>query len=202
VKRTVAGYYRAGLAGVMIEDQVAPKRCGHTKDKAVVDRATAVMRIRAAVDASRELTGGVEEDSILIGARTDALKTHGFEEAVTRAQAFREAGADIIFVEAPQSVEEMQSICREVGGIHLANMLAGGMTPVLPPDELGAIGFKLAAYPIDLLNASIVGMRRTLASIAATGKPPCDDSLTFQELQKAVGFPEYYEEEGRYRTDG
>ena len=167
---------------------------------AVVDRATAVMRVRAAIDASRELVGGVEEDAIVVVARTDALKTHGLGEAIARAQAFREAGADIIFVEAPQSVDEMRTICREVGGIHLANMLAGGLTPVMPPDELDAIGFKLAAYPLDLLNASIIGMRRSLESIAATGKPHSKDSMPFDELQKIVGFPEYYEEEERYRT--
>jgi 2-methylisocitrate lyase-like PEP mutase family enzyme len=94
VKRTVAGYARAGLAGVMIEDQVAPKRCGHTRDKAVVDRATAVMRIQAAVDASRELvaSAGSHDDAILIVARTDALKTHGLDEALSRAAAFRDAG--------------------------------------------------------------------------------------------------------------
>ena len=107
----------------------------------------------------------------------------------------------MIFVEAPQSVGEMQTICREAGGIQMVNMLSGGLTPVTPPDELESIGFKLAFYPVDLLQASIGGMRRTLDSIAATGKPHPDETMPFQELQKIVGFPEYYEEEERYRTD-
>ena len=175
------------------------QRCGHTRDKAVVDRAAAVVRVRAAVDASRELVAD-EEDAICIVARTDALKTHGLDEALARALAFRDAGADVIFVEAPNSVAEMRTICREVGGVpQMANLLAGGLTPVLPPDELDEIGFKLAAYPLDLLNASIVGMRRALATIAATGKPPPADTLPFAELQRAVGFEAYYAEEARYK---
>jgi 2-methylisocitrate lyase-like PEP mutase family enzyme len=98
VKRTVRGYTRAGLAGIMIEDQVAPKRCGHTKEKAVVDRGTAVMRVRAAVDAARE-AAAEGADPIVIVARTDARATHGLEEAISRAKLFRENGADWRFVE-------------------------------------------------------------------------------------------------------
>ena len=186
-----------------IEDQVAPKRCGHTRDKATVDRATAIERVRAAVDAAREhaaARGGGEDDALLIVARTDALKTHGLNEALERARAFRALGADILFVEAPQSVEEMRTICDEVGGTQMANMLAGGLTPVLTPPELEAIGFKLAAYPLDLLNAAIAGQRRTLDALAMTGLPSEADSLSFVEVQAAVGFPEYYDEEARYKA--
>ena len=123
-KRTVRGYAAAGLAGIMIEDQVSPKRCGHTQGKEVVDRATAVSRVRAAVEASRE-AARTEDDSILIVARTDARAILGLDEALTRARLFREAGADICFVEAPRSAEEMRSICEAIEGPKMANMLAG-----------------------------------------------------------------------------
>ena len=99
-KRTVRGYAAAGLGGIMIEDQVAPKRCGHTKDKSVVDRATAIARVRAAVDASREVAASTNSSPLVIVARTDARATHGMDEAIARAQLFRDAGADVCFVEA------------------------------------------------------------------------------------------------------
>ena len=205
-KRTVRGYARAGLGGIMIEDQVAPKRCGHTRDKAVVDRETAVARVAAAVDAAREtafeLYGGDVSDqySLVVVARTDALKTHGLDEALERAKRFREVGADVCFVEAPTTVEEMKLICESVDGPKMANMLANGLTPVLPPSELEEIGFKLAAYPLDLLNAAIVAQRQALAALADTGAPPPEVTLPFAELQAAVGFPEYYAEEEKYRV--
>ena len=198
-KRTVKGYAAAGLAGIMIEDQVAPKRCGHTQGKAIIDRAEAVARVQAAVDASREAAGGIENDSILIVARTDARGTDGLDEALRRAQDFRAAGADICFVEAPQSVEEMQLICSEVEGPKMANMLAGGLTPVLPPVELAAIGFKLAAYPLDLLNASIVAQRQALEGLKC-GLPPPELTLPFKELCTLVGFDAYNAEADRYKT--
>ena len=113
--------------------------------------------------------------------------------------AFREAGADISFVEAPQSIEEMKLVCSGVEGPKMANMLAGGLTPVLPPEELHKIGYSLSAYPLDLLNATIVAQRRALAAIRATGKPPEEFSLPFTELQEACGFPEYYAEADRYK---
>lgn len=193
-KRTVRGYAAAGLAGMMIEDQVAPKRCGHTAGKAVVDRATAVARVRAAVDAAREDRGG----DLVIVARTDARATHGLDEALRRCEEFAAAGADVTFLEAPRSVDEMRLYCESVPGVKMANLLAGGLTPVLPAAELDGLGFKLAAYPLDLLNASIVGMRTTLASLKATGAPAAHLSLGFDELQAVLGFPEYDAEAARY----
>ncbi|MDH5556702.1 MAG: isocitrate lyase/PEP mutase family protein, partial [Alphaproteobacteria bacterium] len=117
VKRTVRGYAQAGFAAVMIEDQQWPKRCGHTKGKAVVEFDEAVARIKAAADARDEGAG------IMILARTDARGTHGMDEALRRAEAFKKAGADMLFVEAPESEEEMRLICREIPGWHLANMV-------------------------------------------------------------------------------
>ena len=198
-KRTVRSYARAGMAGIMIEDQVQPKRCGHTRDKSVVSFDEAVMRVRAAVDAASE--PGCD---IVIMARTDARATHGLDEAIRRCQAFRELGAEITFLEAPRSVAEMEAYCRAVPGPKMANLLAGGLTPELPPSELEAMGFKLAAYPIDLLNASIVGMREALVGLREHGRSPAHLTLPLEELQAVVGFPEYYEESARYsdRSEG
>jgi 2-methylisocitrate lyase-like PEP mutase family enzyme len=195
VKRTVRGYAQAGLAAVMIEDQLAPKRCGHTQGKLVVDRIQARDRIRAAVDAREEAraTGA----DILILARTDARHAHGLDEALARAQDFSEAGADILFVEAPTSVEDMRTITREVPGIHMANMLEGGATPVLPPAELDKLGYRLAAYPLTLLSAAVKAMQGALEDLAAQ-RDPGERLLPFETLRAAVGFPEYYAEEARY----
>lgn len=191
VKRTVRGYAQAGFAAIMIEDQVAPKRCGHTRGKLVVDRAEAVNRIKAAVDAREE---GAD---ILILARTDARHGHGLDEALERAAAFREAGADLLFVEAPQSVEEMERICREVPGIHMANLVEGGATPLLPHAELQRIGYRLAAYPLTLLSAVTRAMQEAL-QVIKTGGHPDEALLDFASLRKAVGFDAYYEEEANY----
>ncbi|WP_186397235.1 oxaloacetate decarboxylase [Stappia sp. TSB10GB4] len=191
VKRTVRGYAQAGFAAIMIEDQVAPKRCGHTRGKLVVDRTEAVNRIKAAVDAREE---GAD---ILILARTDARHGHGLDEALERAAAFREAGADLLFVEAPQSVEEMERICREVPGLHMANLVEGGATPLLPHAELERIGYRLAAYPLTLLSAVTRAMQEALQVIKA-GRHPDAALLDFASLRKAVGFDAYYEEEANY----
>jgi len=179
---------------------MAPKRCGHTQGKAVVDRAAATARVRAAVDAARE-TAGSADDAIVVMARTDAAATHGLDEALYRAQAFRDAGADILFVEAPRSVEELRRVCSEASGVpHMANLLQGGLTPVLSQSELAELGFKLAAYPLDLLNATIAAQRRTLEALKATGQPSPGDTLPFGELTAFVGFDEYNAEAERYST--
>lgn len=190
VKRTVQGYARAGFACIMIEDQVAPKRCGHTRGKAVVSRDEAFMRIRAAVDARDAGT------DILIMARTDARGPEGLDEAIARCKTFREIGADITFLEAPLNVEEMRRYCVEVEGPKMANMIESGQTPVLPPAELETMGYKIAVYPLTLLNVSIRAMREALAHIRA-GEPA--DVMSFEDLKAAVGFPAYYEEEARYQ---
>ena len=194
VRRTVAGYARAGFAAVMIEDQVMPKRCGHTRGKAVVAREEAYDRIRAAVDAR------AEEADILILARTDARHGHGLGEAIARAQRFAELGADILFVEAPRSVDEMRTICAEVPGVHMANMVEGGQTPVLPAAELEALGFRIAAYPLTLLSASLHAMQQALAALHR-GAPPATGLLEFEELKRIVGFDAYYAAEARYARD-
>jgi len=192
IKRTVQGYAQAGFACIMIEDQVSPKRCGHTKGKAVVGRDEALMRIQAAVDARN---AGAD---ILIMARTDARATDGLDEAIARCQQFREIGADISFLEAPESVAEMRRYCAEVEGPKMANLIEHGKTPVLPVQELEAMGYKIAVYPLTLLSVSIHAMREALASLKQGERPK--GQLDFEELKAAVGFPEYYAEEARYQS--
>jgi 2-methylisocitrate lyase-like PEP mutase family enzyme len=189
IKRTVSGFAKAGFACAMIEDQVMPKRCGHTKGKKIVDRQEALSRIRAAVDARDE---GAD---ILIMARTDARATDGMNEALYRCQAFADQGADIIFLEAPQSIEEMETFCSQVPGVKMANMIQNGITPLLSSAQLQEIGYKIAAYPLTLLSTSIQAMKNALDILKQGGYP---DHISFPELQKIVGFNEYYREEKRY----
>lgn len=194
VKRTVREYARAGFASVMIEDQVAPKRCGHTRGKQVVSFDEACHRIQAAVDARDE---GAD---ILIMARTDARATHDLEEGVRRIAAFSEIGADILFLEAPQSEDEMVRFCEAVPGPKMANMVEQGATPVLPPARLQELGFKIAAYPLTLLLAAIPVLERALRTLKE-GRHP-EGLASFAELQEIVGFPEYFDAEKHYATDG
>lgn len=195
VKRTVRGYARAGFAAIMIEDQIAPKRCGHTKGKDVVGREEALLRIRAAIDARNELRQSGEGD-ILILARTDARHTMGLEEALQRARDFATLGADILFVEAPENVAEMKRIVKEAPGIHMANIVEGGKTPPLSPQELEAIGYDFVAYPLTLLSAAIKAMNDALIALAA-GKM-AENILDFADLRRIVGFEDYYAEDERY----
>lgn len=194
VKRTVQGYAQAGMAGVMIEDQVAPKRCGHTRGKAVVSRPEAIARVRAACDARDE--GPVD---ICIMARTDARSTDGLEEAIIRCKAFHEAGADITFLEAPLSEEEMMQYCREVPGFKMANLLRGGQTPMLSLRRLEEIGFSIAAYPLTLLSTALNAQQEVLRRMKE-GEDTESMELSFADVRELVGFNEYYREEARYIT--
>ena len=191
VQRTVIEYARAGAAAVMIEDQVSPKRCGHTRGKQVVSRDEARMKIRAAVDAKRDA-------DILILARTDARAVHGFDEALNRCRDFEAEGADIIFLEAPENESEMRSFCEAIRKPSMANMVAGGKTPVLLPHQLQDIGYKLALYPVMLMSSAIAAMQAALAALRSGAPADFPPSVTFAELQQIVGFPDYWERETRY----
>lgn len=195
VKRTVKGYAAAGFAGIMIEDQVTPKRCGHTQGKQVVRHDEAMMRMRAALDARDELRE--RGDDIVIMARTDARSTDGLDEAIKRCRAYAALGADITFLEAPESEAEMRRYCAEVPGPKMANMLEQGNTPVLPPSQLETIGYSVAAYPLTLMLASLGAMTQAL-DVLKEGRRP-GGLATFDALKAVVGFPEYYAEEKRYR---
>ena len=194
VKRTVRGYARAGFACVMIEDQLTPKRCGHTRGKAVVGRSEACVRIRAAIDAREELRN--EGRDILVMARTDARATHGLDEAIDRARAFAEIGADILFVEAPKTERELEHIGGALAAPLMVNLVEDGDTPWLAPERLAELGFKIAAYPLALLGASVRAMRDALEQLRE-GRP-AERRVSFPELREIVGFDWYDAEAGRY----
>ncbi len=194
VKRTVNGYAQAGFGCVMIEDQLAPKRCGHTQGKQVVSRAEANQRLQAAVDAREE---GAD---ILIMARTDANATDGLDEAITRCKDFRRIGVDITFLEAPRDVDEMKRYCDEVEGPKMANMVEQGKTPFLAPAELDAIGYKIGIWPAAMMLAAINGMQAELNRLAG-GEAREDGKANFSELQDIVGFPAYYDTENKYAAE-
>ena len=178
VQRTVIEYARAGAAAVMIEDQVSPKKCGHTRGKQVITRDEARMKIRAAVDVKRDL-------DILILARTDARAVHGFDEALARCRDFEAEGADIIFLEAPENEAEMTRFCEAMQKPCMANMVPGEKTPVLPPKELQQIGYKLALYPVALLTSAIAAMQTTLAALRPENGKSLPPSISFAELPKS-----------------
>ncbi|CAH9109781.1 unnamed protein product [Cuscuta epithymum] len=195
VKRTVKGYIRSGYAGILLEDQVSPKACGHTRGVKVVSREEAVMRIQAAVDARTECGA-----DIVIVARSDSRQAISFEESLWRSRAFADAGADVLFIDALASKEEMRSFC-EVSPLvpKMANMLeGGGKTPILTPVELEDIGFKIVAYPLSLLAVSIGAMQGALAAIRSGRLPSPGSMPSFEEIKDILGFNVYYEEEKHY----
>lgn len=197
VKRTVRGYIRAGFAGIILEDQVSPKACGHTRNRKVVSREEAVMRIKAAIDARTE-----SGSDIVIIARTDSRQAISFDEALWRSKAFADAGADVLFIDALASREEMKTFCDLSPFVpKMANMLeGGGKTPILNPIELEGIGYKLVAYPLSLIGVSIRAMQDALSAIRGGRVPPPASMPSFDEMKETLGFNSYYEEEKRYDT--
>ena len=194
VQRTVVEYARAGAAAVMIEDQVSPKKCGHTRGKQVISREEARMKIRAAADVKADA-------DILIMARTDARAVDGFDAALDRCRDFEEAGADIIFLEAPETQDEMARFCQAMSRPCMANMVPGGKTPILPPDRLQTIGYKLALYPVMLLSAAVAAMQSTLSALNPAAGAPMPPAVSFAELQSVVGFPDYWQREEKYKAE-
>ena len=180
VDHTVRGYERAGAAGIQLEDQQFPKKCGHTPDRRVVPLEEMVKKIKVAV-AARECA------DFLIVARTDSRTNYGLEEAIRRGQAFADAGADVIFVEAPESVDEMQAVCRAIDKPKLVNVVDGGATPVLDAATLRDIGYQMAIYPASGFLASAAALRAVYRHIEQTGssaglQTPLYDFQAFSEL--------------------
>ena len=186
-ERTLLGCARAGLACVMIEDQQWPKRCGHTAGKAIVDRAEALQRIRACARVREE--HGLD---VLIMARTDACATDGFEEALWRCEAFADAGADVTFLEAPETVEQMQRYCETVPGWKTANLVEDGKTPWLSPGELTEVGYSVVLYPVSLLLHSIHAMQAAANGLARDGEAG-GARARFDEARGLLGWPVYEE---------
>ncbi len=195
VRRTVRELERAGAAAIIIEDQTWPKRCGHFEGKEVIDREDMIAKIKAAVDARRD------PDTVII-ARTDARAVFGLQEAIERARSYAEAGADATFIEAPQSVEELELIPKSIPVPQMANMVEGGKTPILPFRQLEAMGFKLIAYANAALRAAIKGMQIVLAGLARDGTTEnvLDHMVTWEERQRLVRLREYNELEMQYTT--
>lgn len=180
--RTVALYEKAGVAGLFIEDQVFPKRCGHMAGKAVVPPAEWLAKIRAALDARRD-------PDFVIMARTDALAVNGLDDAIARAQMACEAGADLMFVEAPVDVAQMRRICAEVPGPCLANNVETGLSPLLSAAELQAIGYAAVVFPVAATYAVARALRDLFEVIRRTGstKEALPRLATFDEFNELVG---------------
>ena len=192
IYRTVRGFADAGAAAIMIEDQKWPKKCGHTKGKDVVEIDEANSRIKAAVDASK-----MNDKDILVMARTDAIATRGLDDAIKRMQKFSELGADILFIEAIKSKEDMKRVIKEVPGHHMINLIEDGETPLLEMNELEDIGFKIAVFPLTLMSASVKIMQESLKNMKS--KTYNTNVSKFSDLRDIVGFNEYYEIEDKYK---
>jgi 2-methylisocitrate lyase-like PEP mutase family enzyme len=184
---------RAGADCIQLEDQVAPKRCGHFSGKEVISTEEAVGKIKAAVDARRD-------ENMLIMARTDAAATHGFEAAVERAQRFAEAGADILFVEAVTQAEEIRALPRRLSRPQLMNMVIGGKTPLFNADELGRLGYGIVLYANAALQGAVAGMQKALTVLRDEKEVQEGSGLVapFAERQRLVGKPAWDALEKRY----
>lgn len=193
VVHTVRTLERAGADCIQLEDQVAPKRCGHFSGKEVISTEEAVSKIKAAVDARRD-------PDFLIMARTDAAATHGFEAAVERAQKFAEAGADILFVEAVTQAEEVRALPQRLAKPQLMNMVIGGKTPLFNADQLGELGYGIVLYANAALQGAVMGMQNALTTLRDAKEVREDSGLVtpFTERQRLVGKPAWDALEKRY----
>ena len=193
VVHTVRTLERAGADCIQLEDQVAPKRCGHFNGKEVISTEEAVDKIKAAVDARRD-------GHLLIMARTDAAATHGFEAAVERAQRFAEAGADILFVEAVTEAEQVRALPQRLPTPQLMNMVIGGKTPIFNADQLGELGYGIVLYANAALQGAVMGMQKTLTTLRDAKEVREDSGLVtpFAERQRLVGKGEWDALEKRY----
>src|ERR1043165_301364 len=192
--RTVREFERIGVAAIHIEDQITPKRCGHLDGKEVISLAEMEMKLHAA------LKTRTDSDFCII-ARTDARGVHGFDDAIQRAKAFAKLGVDAIFVEAPQSEEELAEIPRRLPDIPLlANVFKGGKTPMLPMERLEKMGYRIAIYPSETQRAAIHAMRNALATLKRDGTTESIDAslTTFNERDKLVGLDDWQKIERAY----
>ncbi|MEJ8825775.1 isocitrate lyase/PEP mutase family protein [Variovorax humicola] len=193
VRHTVRVLERAGADCIQLEDQVAPKRCGHFSGKEVISTEEAVGKIKAAVDARHD-------PDFLIMARTDACATQGFDAAIERAQKFAEAGADILFVEAVTTPEEIRALPRRLAKPQLMNMVIGGRTPIFGAEELAGLGYGIVLYANAALQGAVAGMQKALTVLRETKRIDEDPALVtpFDERQRLVGKPEWDALEKRY----
>jgi 2-methylisocitrate lyase-like PEP mutase family enzyme len=186
VQRTVQALERAGVAAFHLEDQSFPKRCGHLDDKKLIDISEMCRKIRIARHTL------IDQDCMII-ARTDAIATEGFESALTRAEQYVKAGADMIFVEAPETLDQIRTIARRIPGPKLMNMFYGGKTPLMPIEELSALGYQLVIIPSDMQRAAIHAMQVVLAEIKRSGDSSAMAAqlTSFEEREKIVQTSRY-----------
>ncbi|OPY75660.1 MAG: 2,3-dimethylmalate lyase [Syntrophorhabdus sp. PtaU1.Bin058] len=196
VIRTVRQFEEAGAAGLFLEDQVFPKRCGHMEGKQVIPTDEMVAKLKAAVDTR------ADQDFIIM-ARTDALAVYGIDEAIERGNRYREAGADLIFIEAPPSVEDMRRINREVNAPTSANMVEGGKTPIMSAKELEEIGYAVATFPLSALYAMAWAVRWVMGELSGAGTTKgCFERMTlFNEFNQIVGLRGIRDIETHYYQD-
>ncbi len=194
VIRTVELWQNAGAAGIFLEDQVWPKRCGHMAGKRVVERGEWLAKLRAAL----ERRGDTD---LFVVARTDARAAISLEEAIERGKAAAGLGVDAVFVEAPQSLAELETIGREIPGVRVANMVEHGRTPLLTPEELHQLGFDLIVTPLAPLMAAARALARTYATLRQQGtmRDDLDGLMPFDEFNQLVELPRHYDLDERYR---
>jgi carboxyvinyl-carboxyphosphonate phosphorylmutase len=195
VVRTVRAYEQAGVAALHLEDQVMPKKCGHMSGKSVISRDEMVGKIRAAVEARRD-------PELVLIARTDAAAVHGLDDAIARARAFAEAGADVLFVEAPTSEADIARVAEELGGVAplVFNWAEGGRTPPVSLERITELGFSLVIYPIGTLLAATAAVRQVLETIRRDGTPAAamGPLPSFAEFTDLIGLPEVQSLEQRF----
>jgi 2-methylisocitrate lyase-like PEP mutase family enzyme len=196
VRRTIRTLELRGASAAQLEDQKFPKRCGHFEGKEIVSCADMVARLTAAVDARRD-------DQFKIIARTDARAVTGFDDAIRRALAYKEAGADILFVEAPESLEEINTIAEELPGPLLLNLVEGGKTPPVPADELGRLGYSYVLYANSAMRAAMYGLREVMRVLLETGSTESvlGSMIGWEERQELVGKATFDELERRYHVE-
>lgn len=194
VMRTIRELEKAGAAGLFIEDQIFPKRCGHMEGKQVIPAKEMIAKIKAAVDTR------VDQDFVIM-ARTDALATHGIDKAIERGNRYREAGADLIFVEAPASKEDMIRIAREVDAPTMAIQGEGGKTPLMTARELEEMGYSVVVYPGSALYAAAWAVRNVMEELVTSGSTVrcMDKMITFGDFNQLLGLDKIREKESHYK---
>ena len=195
VWKIVKDLERIGAKGIFLEDQVWPKRCGHMAGKSVIPKEEYILKLHAAIDAR-------EDNEFIIVARTDSLAQFGIEEAIQRGKDYKRIGADVIFIEAPKTIDQMELIAKEIKAPLLANMIEEGITPNLTADQLRKIGFKMVVFPLSSLYSAAFAIKQTLKTLKKTGttREVKNKMITFQEFNDLVNLSLYKNLEKKYSS--
>jgi 2,3-dimethylmalate lyase len=195
VWKIVKDLERIGAKGIFLEDQVWPKRCGHMTGKTVIPKEEYILKLHAAIDAR-------EDNEFIIVARTDSLAQFGIEEAIERGKEYKRIGADVIFIEAPKTIDQMELIAKEINAPLLANMIEEGITPNLTADQLRKMGFKMVVFPLSALYSATFAIKQTLQTLKKMGttKELKNKMITFQEFNDLVNLSAYRKLEKKYSS--